>query len=161
LGKESGFEVFAMATANDLPSLRVRSGVRILSGAPNLRRHAIFCASSVFRRRQARGTGNILVKLRDLFAPCRNNSTVVRGDIAAEVTKLKQEDGGDLLILGHGILGETLLKQRLIDVIDLTIYPVVIGHGRPFLRESQAVQLKLAATKSSSKIVKVTYEPQY
>jgi len=37
-----------------------------------------------------------------------NNSTVVRGDVAAEATKLKQEDGGDLLILGHGLLGETL-----------------------------------------------------
>jgi dihydrofolate reductase len=34
-----------------------------------------------------------------------NNSTVVRGDVAAEVTKLKQQDGGDLLILGHGLLG--------------------------------------------------------
>jgi dihydrofolate reductase len=90
-----------------------------------------------------------------------NNSTVVRGDVAAEVTKLKQQDGGDLLILGHGLLGETLLKQRLLDVFDLAIYPVLVGHGKPFFREGQALKLKLAATKSFSKIVKVTYEPQY
>jgi dihydrofolate reductase len=90
-----------------------------------------------------------------------NNSTIVRGDVAAEVTKLKQQDGGDLLILGHGLLGETLLKQRLLDVLDLAIYPVLLGHGKPFFREGQAVKLKLAATKSFSKIVKVTYEPQY
>jgi dihydrofolate reductase len=90
-----------------------------------------------------------------------NNSTVVRGDVAAEVTKLKQQDGGDLLILGHGLLGETLLKQRLLDVLDLAIYPVVVGHGKPFFREGQGVNLKLAATKSFPKIVKVTYEPQY
>ncbi len=77
------------------------------------------------------------------------------------MTKLKQQDGGDLLILGHGLLGETLLKQRLLDVLDLAIYPVLVGHGRPFSREGQAVKLKLAATKSFSKIVKVTYEPQY
>jgi len=90
-----------------------------------------------------------------------NNSTILRGDVAAEVTKLKQQDGGDLLILGHGLLGETLLKQRLLDVLDVAIYPVVVGHGRPFLREGQAVKLKLAATKSFSKIVKISYEPQY
>jgi dihydrofolate reductase len=95
-----------------------------------------------------------------------HNATIVRGDVAAEVTKLKQQDGGDLLILGHGLLGETLLKQRLLDVLDLDIYPVLIypvlaGRGKPFFREGQAVKLKLATTKSFSKIVKVTYEPQY
>ena len=37
-----------------------------------------------------------------------NNAIIVRGDVTAEVTKLKQQDGGDLLILGHGLLGETL-----------------------------------------------------
>jgi dihydrofolate reductase len=39
-----------------------------------------------------------------------NNSTIVRGDVAAEVTKLKQQEGGDLLLLGHGLLSETLLE---------------------------------------------------
>jgi dihydrofolate reductase len=90
-----------------------------------------------------------------------SNSTIIRGDVAAEVTKLKQQDGGDLLLLGHGLLGETLLEQRLIDVLDLSILPVIVGHGKPFFREGQAVKLKLAATKSFSKIVKLTYEPQY
>src|ERR1700688_1780268 len=75
-----------------------------------------------------------------------NNSTIVRGNVAAEVTKLKQLDGGDLLLLGHGLLGETLLEQRLIDVLDLSILPVIVGHGKPFFREGQAVKLKLAAT---------------
>jgi dihydrofolate reductase len=46
-------------------------------------------------------------------------------------------------------------------VLDLAIYPVLVGHGKPFFREGQALRLKLAATKSFSKIVKVTYEPQY
>lgn len=90
-----------------------------------------------------------------------SNSTIVRGDVAAEVTKLKQQNGGDLLILGHGLLGQTLLKQRLLDVLDVAIYPVLVGHGRPFLRDGQAAKLKLAETKSFSKIVKLTYEPQY
>jgi len=90
-----------------------------------------------------------------------NNAIIVRGDVTAEVTKLKQQDGGNLLILGHGLLGETLLQHRLLDVLDLAIYPVLVGHGRPFFREGQAMKFKLAATRCYSKIVKVTYEPQY
>jgi dihydrofolate reductase len=72
-----------------------------------------------------------------------SNSTLIRGDVAVEVTRLKQHDGGDLLLLGHGLLGETLLKQRLLDVI-LSIYPLLLGHGKPIVREGQAVRLKLA-----------------
>jgi dihydrofolate reductase len=90
-----------------------------------------------------------------------NNSTIVRGDVATEVTKLKQQEGGNLILLGHTLFGETLLQQRLIDVIDLSILPVIAGHGKPFFREGQAVKLKLAATRSYSNIVKLTYEPQY
>jgi len=90
-----------------------------------------------------------------------NNSKLVRGDVAAEVAKLKEERGGDLLIWGHGFLGETLLKRRLIDVLDLSIHPLVVGHGKLFFRDDQKVKLKLVATKTFSYIVKLTYEPQY
>jgi dihydrofolate reductase len=90
-----------------------------------------------------------------------SNSTVVRGDPVAEVTRLKQQDGGNLLIMGHGLLAETLLRERLIDVIDLTINPLLIGRGKQFFREGQEVGLRLTAVKAFSKIVKLTYEPQY
>jgi dihydrofolate reductase len=88
------------------------------------------------------------------------NSAIIRGDVAAEVTKLKQQEGRDLLIWGHGLLAETLLKHDLIDVLDISIYPVVAGRGKLFFRESQTLNLRLATTKSFSKgIVKLTYEP--
>jgi dihydrofolate reductase len=90
-----------------------------------------------------------------------NNSTIVHGDVVAEVTKLKQQEGRDLLIWGHGLLAETLLKQHLLDVLDLSIHPLVVGRGRLFFREGENAKLKLLATKSFSKIVKLTYEPQY
>jgi len=90
-----------------------------------------------------------------------NNSTVVRGDVAAEVTKLKQKEGGDLLVLGHGLLGETLLKHNLLDVLDLSIHPLIVGRGKQFFRQGENAKLRLVATKSFSKgIVKLTYEPQ-
>jgi dihydrofolate reductase len=90
------------------------------------------------------------------------NTTIIRGDVIAEVNKLKQMEGGDLLIYGHGLLGQSLLKERLIDVFDLSVHPLLVGHGRQFFRENQEAKMKLIATKSFSKgIVKLTLEPQY
>jgi dihydrofolate reductase len=44
-----------------------------------------------------------------------DNSVIVRGDVATEAAKLKAQDGGDLLIYGHGLLARTLLKAGLVD----------------------------------------------
>ncbi len=90
-----------------------------------------------------------------------NNSIIVKGDVAAEVTKLKQQDGGDLLVFGHGLLGETLLKEHLLDVLDISIHPIFVGSGKLLFRDGERAKLKLVATKSFSNIVKLTYEPQY
>jgi dihydrofolate reductase len=88
-----------------------------------------------------------------------NNTTIVRGDVVAEVTRLKQQEGRDLLIYGHGLLGETLLKHHL---LDLSIHPLVVGRGKQFFREGENARFRLVAAKSFSKgIVKLTYEPQY
>jgi dihydrofolate reductase len=91
-----------------------------------------------------------------------NNTTIVRGDVVAEVSRLKQQEGRDLLVYGHGLLGETLLKHHLLDVLDLSIYPLVIGQGRQFFRQGEQATLRLIATKSFSKgVIKLTYEPRY
>jgi len=90
-----------------------------------------------------------------------NNSTLIGGDAVAEVSRLKQQDGADLLILGHGRLGETLLRAQLTDVIDLDVYPVLAGSGQQFFRDGQAAKVRLAAVKTFSNIVKLTYELQH
>ena len=90
-----------------------------------------------------------------------NNSVIVRGDAGTEVKKLKQEDGGDLLVYGHGLLAETLLRQQLLDVLDISVHPLMVGSGNLFFRPGQAVGMKLATVKAFSQIVKLTYEPQY
>ena len=90
-----------------------------------------------------------------------NNSTIVRGDVATEVTKLKQQAGGDLLVYGHGQLAETLLRQRLVDVLDVSIHPIVAGSGELLFREGQDADMKLVAVKAFSEIVKLTFEPRY
>lgn len=86
------------------------------------------------------------------------DSTIVRGDAVAEVARLKRQDGGNLLLLGHGRFGEALLRAGLIDVIDLTVFPFIAGSGKPFFREGQASKLTLAGVKTFSEIVKLTYE---
>ena len=89
------------------------------------------------------------------------NSTIMRGDVVAEVSRLKQQVGRDLLIWGHGLLGQTLLKHHLLDVLDLSIHPLLLGQGRLFFRQGETARLRLVAAKSFSKgIVKLTYEPQ-
>ena len=91
-----------------------------------------------------------------------NNTTIVRGDVVAGVSMLKHQEGRDLLIYGHGLLGESLLKHHLLDLLDLSIYPLVVGRGKQFFREGEHATLRLVAAKSFSKgIVKLTYEPQY
>jgi len=90
-----------------------------------------------------------------------NNTTIVRGDVVAEVTKLKQQEGRDLLIYGHGLLTGTLLKHHLLDALSFLIYPLVLGQGKQLFQQGETATLKLIATKSFSKgIVKLTYEPQ-
>lgn len=89
------------------------------------------------------------------------NSTIIRGDVVEEVTKLKNQNGSNLLIWGHGLLAETLLKEHLLDVLDLAIHPVIVGHGKLFFRKGENTKLKLVATKSFSQIVRHTYVPEY
>jgi dihydrofolate reductase len=87
-----------------------------------------------------------------------NNATIIRGDVVAEVTKLKQQEGRDLLIYGHGLLGDTLLKRHLLDALSLLIFPLILGQGKQLFQQDETATLKLLATKSFSKgIVKLTY----
>jgi dihydrofolate reductase len=87
------------------------------------------------------------------------NSVLISTDAVQEVTKLKDQTGGDLLIYGHGRLTEALLHHRLIDLLDLSVHPVLLGAGQPLFRQGQSQHLKLAATRSFTNIVKLTHEP--
>lgn len=89
------------------------------------------------------------------------NSVIVGGDVTTEVSKLKQRDGGDLLIYGHGLLAQTLLKSQLLDVLDLSIHPVIAGSGGLSSMKTPGRQCNSSTAKTFSKIVKLTYEPQY
>jgi len=58
------------------------------------------------------------------------NSTLLEGDAADAVARLKQEDGLDLLVMGSGVLAESLRQRGLVDDYILMIHPLVLGAGR-------------------------------
>lgn len=57
-------------------------------------------------------------------------TTIMRGDVLDEVSKVKQERDGDILIYGSYELGQALLEHDLIDELRLFVYPVVLGAGK-------------------------------
>jgi dihydrofolate reductase len=89
-----------------------------------------------------------------------NNSVLVRGDVAAAVDKLKREPGGDIMSYGHGPLGHALLEHGLLDEIQFSIHPVIVGRGQVALRDNLRAELRLLETKTlANGVVVVSYEP--
>ena len=59
-----------------------------------------------------------------------NNSTLLKGDVASEVAKLKAQEGGEIQVHGSGDLLQTLLEHDLVDTLRLWQFPVVVGPGK-------------------------------
>jgi dihydrofolate reductase len=89
-----------------------------------------------------------------------DNSTVIGGDAIAEAARLKDTTSGDLLLWGHTRLAEALMRHGLVDLIDLSIHPLLAGRGGLLFREGLEVPLRLVSAKSFSQIVKLTYQVQ-
>jgi dihydrofolate reductase len=88
------------------------------------------------------------------------NTIIVRGDVAAEVAKLKEQNGQDLIIYGHGPLGQALLERRLLDELRFAIHPVFVGRGTPLFREGDKAALQLVGTKTfGNGVVVLSYRP--
>ena len=89
-----------------------------------------------------------------------HNSTIIRDDVLAAVTNLKQEDGRELLIYGYGRLSQTLLEHHLVDEIRFSVHPVLarcLAAGR---EHGRRLPLKLlATTPAPSGVVVLTYQP--
>ena len=69
-----------------------------------------------------------------------DNTIVANGDLVAEVTKLKNQEGKDLIAYGGGTFVSSLIKNKLIDELYLFINPTAIGNGMPIFKELKAFQ---------------------
>jgi dihydrofolate reductase len=81
--------------------------------------------------------------------PMWSNSTVINGDVVSEVSKLKQEISGEILVYASYQLGRTLIEHDLVDELRLVIFPVVLGAGeRLFGVTSEQKPMRLVDTKT-------------
>jgi dihydrofolate reductase len=91
-----------------------------------------------------------------------NNSTIIKGDVAAEVTKLKEQYAGDILIGGSAKLAQSLAADGLIDEYRLMVFPLVLGSGKRLFGDGTArTQLSLLDSKAvgSDGVLILTYGP--
>ncbi len=88
------------------------------------------------------------------------NSTLIRSDVATEITWLKQQPGKNIAVSGSATLVGWLLREGLLDVLDLLLFPVVVGHGKRLFGDGIQVGLKLAGSEAfSSGVMHLTYHP--
>ena len=100
-----------------------------------------------------------LVASTTLRGPLAWNAEVIDGDVVAAVTRLKQEDGGDIEVYGSATLNQALLRHDLIDEFRVAVHPLVLGHGRTlFPHPGVPATLRLARCQArDSGVVDLSY----
>ena len=88
------------------------------------------------------------------------NSTVLKGDVVTEISKLRHELDGDIVVYGSTRLVHTLMEHDLADELRLTVYPVVLGSGeRLFGETSDKIPMSLISTQTvGDGLALLTYE---
>src|SRR6266576_854013 len=78
-----------------------------------------------------------------------NNSTVLKGDVAEEASKLRERQDGDIVVHGSPRLVQTLIEHDLVDELRLMVLPVLLGSGKRLFGEtSDKKRLRLADSKT-------------
>jgi dihydrofolate reductase len=90
-----------------------------------------------------------------------NNSTLIKGNVADEVSRLKQQPGEEILIFGSGNLVNTLMRHDLIDEYRLMMFPIIVGSGQRLLADGiDEMVLELVDMETfGSGVVVLTYRP--
>jgi dihydrofolate reductase len=96
-----------------------------------------------------------------LDEPRWHNSTVLNGDVVSEVSKLKQELDGDIVVYASYQLGRTLIEHDLVDELRLVVFPVVLGAGqRLFGETSDRKPMRLTGARTiGDGLAFLTYQP--
>ena len=89
------------------------------------------------------------------------NSTLIRGNLAEELTKLKNQPGKEIGTVGSATLVRSLIREGLLDELRLLLHPIVVGQGARLFEEGIGqVPLTLVASKTfSTGVLSLTYAP--
>src|SRR5215212_1108133 len=94
-----------------------------------------------------------------LDEPGWSNTTVIRSDVPDEVAKLKERDGGDILVNGSVQLVRTLLEHDLVDELRLMVFPVVLGAGKRLFGDTAGtIAFEPVETKPAGSVAILTLE---
>jgi len=89
-----------------------------------------------------------------------NNTTVLKGDVINEVSKLKAKIDGEIVVAASFKLWHTLMEHDLVDELRLMVYPVVLGAGeRLFGQTSDKKPMRLISTRTVDDLALLIYEP--
>ena len=98
---------------------------------------------------------------RTLQNPLKWNATLIEGDIAEEIGKLKQKPGKDLVKYGVGELTNTILRYGLVDELRLLVFPFIFGKGPRIFENFDLTTLKPIHTHTfKSGVIALHYVPQ-
>jgi dihydrofolate reductase len=101
------------------------------------------------------------VASRTLKAPLAWNATLLEGDIAKEIGKLKEQPGRDLVQYGVGELTQTMLQHGLVDELRLVVFPFVFGRGQRIFENFDNTGLNLLDTNTfSTGAIALHYQPK-
>jgi dihydrofolate reductase len=89
-----------------------------------------------------------------------SNSTLLKGDAAEAVAELKAHPGKDVVVLGSGVLLQSLMRRDLVDEYVLQIHPLVLGSGSRLFTGGLFATLRLIDTRTTTTgVVVATYQP--
>ncbi len=77
-----------------------------------------------------------------------NNSTIISDNFVAEISKLKQQPGKNILVHGSQTLVHSLMKHNLVDQFQLLVFPIVVGKGLRLFTEDNREELELIESKT-------------
>jgi len=91
-----------------------------------------------------------------------SGSTLLKGEVAEAVAALKEEQLGNIVVLGSGQLARTLMEHDLVDEYGLTIHPLLLGPGKRLFDEAGAMRpMRLVDSKTSTTgVILATYRPE-
>jgi dihydrofolate reductase len=101
------------------------------------------------------------VASRTATEPLTWNSTLIKGDVADAIHKLKEQPGQDILQYGCGELTYTMIEAGLVDELRFLVYPVAVGSGGRIFEQVAKTPMKLLSTQAfATGVIAQHYQPQ-